>query len=328
MTMTMLEKKKTGGPYPKDERIKRQNEVSRLHFEYGYTATKISEMMKVNRNTINQDIKNVYSEIKDELKENSKDLILRQIGRLEAQRSRITENIQGIKNSQFNYGAHEKIRYEKLLVDIDSKINDMLIRASSGSVVNSFNEFKIIPEHIKDFVLFLLIKYSQDPRIAEEEILCEILNIFQCSAKEAKKIFSHIENSGLEYCRKFNGNDYAFDMLEFTFLRRYLLPNDPFVAKIHGLCILKNQFDAEKSLIRQKFKKRYGDKKKWSEEAFVEYQKEQEKVSDNYAESSGKIVVEALESFSDKNRIEKYLHCINLFFGKEDKSLINKILDF
>ena len=203
MAMTMLEKKKTGGPYPKDERMKRQNEVSRLHFEYGYTATKISEMMNVNRNTINQDIKNVYSEIKDELKENSEDLILRQIGRLEAQRSRITEILQGAKNSQFNYGAPEKIRYEKILIDIDSKINDMRIRISSDSVVDSSNEFKIIPEQIKDFVLFLLIKYNQDPRIVEEEILCDILNIFQCSTKEAKKIFLDIKNSGLEYCKKF-----------------------------------------------------------------------------------------------------------------------------
>ena len=62
--MAMLEKKKTGGPYPKDERVKRQNEVGRLYFEFGYSATKISSMMNVNRNTINQDIKSLYSEIK------------------------------------------------------------------------------------------------------------------------------------------------------------------------------------------------------------------------------------------------------------------------
>ena len=326
--MAMLEKKKTGGPYPKDERVKRQNEVSRLHFEYGYSATKISEMMKVNRNTINQDIKTLYSELKEELKENNDNLIIKQIGRLEAQRCRITENIQGVKNSQFNYGASEKIRLEKILLDIDSKINDMLVRVSSDVKVNTSEEFKVSPEQIKDFVLFLLIKYSQNPSIKEEEILCEILNIFQCSTKEAKQIFSNIEELGLEYCKKFNGDEFVFDILEFTFLRRYLLSNDPFVEKIHGLCILKNQFDAEKSLLRQKFKKRHGDKKNWSDEVFAEYQKEQEKIADNYAESSCKIVIDALESFSDKNGTKKYLHCINLFFGKEDKSLIKKILDF
>ena len=70
-------------------------------------------------------------------------------------------------------------------------------------------------------------------------------------------------------------------------------------------------------------------RKDWSEESiYAEYQKEQEKIADNYAESSGKIVIDALESFSDKNGTKKYLHCINLFFGKEDKSLIKKILEF
>ncbi len=42
---------KKGGPYSKAERDRRRNEVYRLHFEYGYTARKISELMKVNRNT-------------------------------------------------------------------------------------------------------------------------------------------------------------------------------------------------------------------------------------------------------------------------------------
>jgi len=36
---------KKGGPYSKDEREKRQNEVFRLHFEYGYSATKIADLM-------------------------------------------------------------------------------------------------------------------------------------------------------------------------------------------------------------------------------------------------------------------------------------------
>lgn len=65
-----IQNEKDGGPYTKDERTKRQNEVARLHFEYGYSAVKIAEMMKVNRNTINSDIKYLYSEIKKELKQN------------------------------------------------------------------------------------------------------------------------------------------------------------------------------------------------------------------------------------------------------------------
>ena len=71
-------KEKKGGPYTKDERLRRQNEISRFYFEYGYSATKISEMMKVNRNTINADIKCIYSNIKDEVVEDGSDFVLNQ----------------------------------------------------------------------------------------------------------------------------------------------------------------------------------------------------------------------------------------------------------
>ena len=319
----MLEKKKTGGPYPKDERVKRQNEVSRLHFEYGYSATKISEMMNVNRNTINQDIKNLYLEIRDEFRENSEGLILKQIGRLESQRSRITENLKEIKSTE---DAAERIRYEKLLLDVDSKINDMLSKINSKLVEKSPNKVEVQEEQVKDLILLLIVKYSQNPCIDKEEILCNILNFNQCNTDEAERMFSHIVKLGLGYCKKFDGEYHVFDLLEFAFLRRYILTNDPFVAKIHGLCILKNHLEVEKDQLGKEFKKRYGDRKNWRSDVFVEFQKEQEKIGDNYAESSGKIVIDALENISDKSKIEKYLRCINLYFGKENKSLIKKML--
>jgi len=62
-------------------------------------------MMKVNRNTINSDIKYLYSIIKDESKENGENFILKQIGRLEAQRSRITESLR-------EDNIDEKTKYE------------------------------------------------------------------------------------------------------------------------------------------------------------------------------------------------------------------------
>jgi len=54
-------KNKKGGPYSKKDRSLRIDHVCKLHFEYGYSAKKISELMEVNRNTINDDIKQLYS---------------------------------------------------------------------------------------------------------------------------------------------------------------------------------------------------------------------------------------------------------------------------
>jgi len=54
---------KKGGPYSKKERDSRREEVYRLCFEYGYTARKISELIKINRNTINGDIQYWYDKV-------------------------------------------------------------------------------------------------------------------------------------------------------------------------------------------------------------------------------------------------------------------------
>ena len=47
-------------PYTKMQRKERRNEVYKLHFEHGMPATRIAELMKVDRNTINNDLKILY----------------------------------------------------------------------------------------------------------------------------------------------------------------------------------------------------------------------------------------------------------------------------
>jgi hypothetical protein len=49
-------------PFTRSQRRKRKMEVYKLHFEHGVPATRIAEMMKVDRNTINNDLKILYSE--------------------------------------------------------------------------------------------------------------------------------------------------------------------------------------------------------------------------------------------------------------------------
>ena len=58
-----IPKRKRSGPYSKNEKQKRRSEVYRLHFDYGYSARKIEELMKVNRNTVNGDISFWYSRL-------------------------------------------------------------------------------------------------------------------------------------------------------------------------------------------------------------------------------------------------------------------------
>ena len=210
--MALVQEKKEGGPYTKDERTKRQNEVHRLHFEFGYSAVKISDMMKINRNTINEDIRCLYSNIKDELRQDSENFSLRQIGRLESQRVRIVKNITENKID----GDDNSIKHEKLLLDVDTRINNLLIRINPENKTESSSSVQ--EEVIKDFVLYLLVKHSKDHKLNQKKITSEIVNIWQCSVNKAERIFSQMENMGLKFCKKFDGDEFFYDLIEFAYL--------------------------------------------------------------------------------------------------------------
>lgn len=108
---------KNGGPYSKSERDKRRQEAYKLHFEYGYSARKIAELMKINRNTINGDIDYWYSKVyKNNNIFNPEGTIILNVQRLEIQRTRLREQLDKAKSFQ------EKLALERLIYEIDCKI--------------------------------------------------------------------------------------------------------------------------------------------------------------------------------------------------------------
>jgi len=120
---TTKSRKKKGGPYSETDRQKRRNEVYRLHFEYGYSALKISELMKINRNTINGDIQYWYSKVEKNWRASSLEfLVAKNIERLELQRTRLREYLNNTNNLQ------EKLGIERMILDVESKISNTLLK--------------------------------------------------------------------------------------------------------------------------------------------------------------------------------------------------------
>jgi len=125
---TNLQRKKSG-PHSKKQRNKRKDEVYRLHFEYGYSARKIADLMKINRNTVNGDINYWYSKIvKNTNVFNPEFAILINLERLEIQHSRLREQLDKTKSVQ------EKLAFERLIFDIDSKILHTYHKLTDSSV--------------------------------------------------------------------------------------------------------------------------------------------------------------------------------------------------
>ena len=111
---------KKGGPYTKNEKEKRRENVYRLHFEYGYSARKIAEILNVNRGTINRDIDFCYSLIE----------------KLNIQKTRLRETLDN--TTEFA----ERQSLEKLLLQIESKIIQTQLRLvdSNGRVIRNIEE--------------------------------------------------------------------------------------------------------------------------------------------------------------------------------------------
>ena len=108
---------KKGGPCSKNDKDKRRDEVYRLHFDYGYSARKIAELMKFNRNTVNGDVDYWYSKIlKNVSYIDPERLIIVNLEGMEIQKTRLREQLDKVKNNS------ERMAIERMIFDINTKI--------------------------------------------------------------------------------------------------------------------------------------------------------------------------------------------------------------
>lgn len=166
-------KRKNGGPYSKAERKTRLDEVFKLHFMYGWPANKIADSMKVNRHTIESDIKLLWKELGKGIFEPSWSAwIRRQLDRLEFQRTRLMEMLD--KETDVD----KKLSIERLILEIDNRImhytlstfnNEIVTWARVTHRVNDFAEQKKLGT--RWYSPFELIEVTSKQREAIDKIL-------------------------------------------------------------------------------------------------------------------------------------------------------------
>jgi hypothetical protein len=106
-------------PFTRSQRKKRRMEVYKLHFERGMPATRIAQLMNVDRNTINNDLKILYNEAMNDYNPNDMsldDYLQKQLLRLETQRDRLCLYLSDAKD------INDKIAIERLIADLDFKL--------------------------------------------------------------------------------------------------------------------------------------------------------------------------------------------------------------
>jgi len=117
---------KKGGPYSKAERESRRKQVFDMHFDLNCSAIEIAKSLKINRHTIESDLKYWYSELEIEFSSDRKNLILKYWQRLEKQYNRILGDIK-------NLGVHSDLGHEKLMFQLNSKMIEILLNIKKST---------------------------------------------------------------------------------------------------------------------------------------------------------------------------------------------------
>ena len=191
---------KQGGPYTKNEQDERRNKVYNMYFEKGFSAIKIAIELKVNRNTINQDVKFLRSELtqKDQIKPAI--WLLEQKEHLEQQKDRLIELLEITKDFE------QRLRVEKIILDIEGKITNLVIKITGFDYI-SF-EYDPGPEFDEDIALvvkdLVLNEKTENYTYSEKDIILKTRELLKCDFTHAKKIFTRMKDLGLS---EFKAND-------------------------------------------------------------------------------------------------------------------------
>jgi hypothetical protein len=166
-------------PFTKSQRRKRRMEVYKLHFEHGVPATRIAELMKVDRNTINNDLKILYRKALNDYDPDDMsldDILQKQFLRLETQRDRLCLYLCDAKD------INNKIAIERLIADIDFKLIGAIEKVNHNASifwdeiikgVNKIAENNNL--HMRYTSLFELHKISIDSRISLNKLREDVL---------------------------------------------------------------------------------------------------------------------------------------------------------
>ena len=121
-----MSEEKRGGPYTKPQQEKRREQVYQMYFEKGLSAVSIARELGVNRNTVNEDVRFLCSEISSEYrKERLSEMASGHLERFELQRERMMRLLGSAENK-------EKPRIEKMVFDMDYKVFSLVTKHSNG----------------------------------------------------------------------------------------------------------------------------------------------------------------------------------------------------
>jgi len=271
-----LDPEKKGGPYTKKEQEERKIQVYHLHFEENKSALEIAELLNVNRNTINDDIKYWHQQFAKEFK--AQDLtakMTKQIQRMEIQRDRLFDDLEEVENFD------EKIKLEKFVSDVDNRLGQLFSKMiSSGKTIlaptvklNEINDDEI-KELVRDLVLV------GDPNVddvfSENYLMHHLIEKTHCDVSYTENVIEKMRKDGLEICKQLQhieknhilwpsfDNSLTYNLAKFGTMRGYISMEE-YISFWTERQKIRSEIKKEEEIV-EKFEQKYGPESEWSEQ--------------------------------------------------------------
>ena len=277
MSVALSEQIKKGGRYTKKEQEERRLQVYHLHFEQEKPAVKIAEMLNVNRNTINDDIRYWHQQLANEM--NAQDIsakMTKQIQRIEIQRDRLLGDLEDAESLE------QRIKIERFISDIDNR----LIGVYSKMIVNGKEHLPptikikdIDEDEIKEFVRDLVLS-DHDPDSedvhSEDTLRFDFIRKKKCDIAYADRVIEKMKQDGLALCKQSTVGssnflydrvqDYSttYNLAKFANLRGYIIIPE-FATIMKKRDNIKHEIEKDEER-EEKFIQKYGPIAEWSTE--------------------------------------------------------------
>ena len=196
--------------------------------------------------------------------------IAKQIQRTDLQRERLLELLEEAKT------IDEKIRIEKIISDIDSKMMQFLSKMSLGgrSMLTPTVKTEIEESEIREFVRDLIL-HDEDPDLSdiysEDELEFEFVKRTKCDVSYARSAIIRMNDYGLGLCKEepyplISHDSADCNLRKFAILRGYIT-----IDEVRS--VLRKRFKAKEGIKKQerlrkeKFIQKYGkDESEWPED--------------------------------------------------------------
>jgi len=250
----LLRKKR--GPYNKLSKQKRLDGVRELYFEEGYSIVDVAKTLGIHRNTVTADVKYLIAEFEiqsggDEIT----DYFYKQKLFFDAQKLRL------LKKLKTEPDLANELKLEKLLLGVSDRQMKFYLKFSPM--------VKKSPKASKKFVKKIIreLAYEDFSFSHQNELIKEIIRKTKCDVDTAESTVSEMQKLGLKYSRIQFSEETS--MIEFAYLCGYL--SDEEYSKIRDEAAKiaeqgKREDEEIESKYDEKFTKKYGDSKNWSEE--------------------------------------------------------------